>query len=122
MINRVYLPQAKLRKTINLLKGFGSLFNGHLMTIAKSVLILVKLLFHQKEAKQVKFTKSFKELSNWYGGNLTKQGDMVIKIATHTFIGKSLDKIFQWVFRVEFIMSPMGMAVKGPMKNNRCAI
>ncbi len=24
-----YLPQAKLRKTISLLKGFGSLFNGH---------------------------------------------------------------------------------------------
>ncbi len=70
------MQEAKER--ISLLKGFGSLFNGHLMTIAKSVLILV-LLFHQKEARNKLFTKSFKELSNWYGGNLTKQGDMVIK-------------------------------------------
>ncbi len=59
------------------------------MTIAKGVLILV-LLFHQKRGeKQVKFYQiNLKELSNWYGGNLTKAGDMVIKIATHTFIGK----------------------------------
>ncbi len=90
---------------MQLVKRFGSLFNGHLMTIAKSVLILV-LLFHQKEARnKLSSTKSFKELSNWYGGNLTKQGDMVIKIATHTFIGKSLDKFSSHCFRVEFIMS-----------------
>ncbi len=45
----------------------------------------------ERGEKQVKFTKSFKELSNWYGGNLTKQVDMVIKIATHTFLlGKAL--------------------------------
>ncbi len=48
-----------------------------LMTIAKSVLILVLLFSSERGEKQVKFTKSFKELSNWYGGNLTKQGDMV---------------------------------------------
>ncbi len=72
-----------------MLKGFVSLFNGHLMTIAKSVLILVSVFSSERE-KQVKFTKSFKELSNWYGGNLTKQGDMVIKIATHTYWEKAL--------------------------------
>ncbi len=43
--------------------------------------------------------------SNWYGGNLTKQGDMVIKIATHTFIGKSLDKFSSGFSRVEFTVS-----------------
>ncbi len=44
--------------------------------------------FHQKEARNKLSCKSFKELSNWYGGNLTKQGDMVIKVATHTLLGK----------------------------------
>ncbi len=36
---------------------------------------------------------------------------MVIKIATHTFIGKSLDKFSSGVFlRVESYYVPMGMA------------
>ncbi|MGR6135656.1 hypothetical protein ACU4EW_26835, partial [Klebsiella pneumoniae] len=64
----------------------------------------------ERGEKQVKFTKSFKELSNWYGGNLTKQGDMVIKIATHTFIGKSLDKFSSGFFESGIHYVPMGMA------------
>ncbi|MGR6135662.1 hypothetical protein ACU4EW_26880, partial [Klebsiella pneumoniae] len=47
---------------------------------------------------------------NWYGGNLTKQGDMVIKIATHTFIGKSLDKFSSGFFESGIHYVHMGMA------------
>jgi hypothetical protein len=51
MINiQELLAASKAKENNQLVKGFGSLFNGHLMTIAKSVLILV-LLFHQKEAR-----------------------------------------------------------------------
>ncbi len=75
------------------------------MTIAKSVLILV-LLFHQKEARnKLSSPNPSRELSNWYGGNLTKQGDMVIKIATHTLLGKALINFPMGFSRVEFIMS-----------------
>ncbi len=40
-----------------------------LTTHSQECLILVLLLFIRKRDKQVKFTQTFKELSNWYGGN-----------------------------------------------------
>ncbi len=93
MINiQELLAASKAKENNQFVKGAWFLINGHLDDYsAKSVLILV-LFFIRKRRETSWFTKSFKELSNWYGGNLTKQGDMVIKIATHTFIGKSLDK------------------------------
>ncbi len=82
------MPQAKLRKTISLLKGFGSLFNGHLMTIAKSVLILVFAFSSEEARNKLSSPNPSRELSNWYGGNLTKKGDMVIEIATILLLRK----------------------------------
>ncbi len=78
------------------------------MTIAKERFNIGVAFSSGRGEKQVKFTKSFKELSNWYGGNLTKQGDMVIKIATHTFIGKSLDKFSSGFFEEVDSLCPYG--------------
>jgi len=64
----------------------------------------------ERGEKQLKFTRSFKELSDWYGVNLTKQGEMVTKIATHMFNGKSVDKIIGGFFENGIHYVPMGMA------------
>ncbi len=109
MINiQEYLPQAKLRKKTQLASGVWFLIQWSPDDYSQERFKIKVAFSLERGEKQVKFTKSFKELSNWYGGNLTKQGDMVIKIATHTFIGKSLDKFFQWVFREWNSLCPYG--------------
>ncbi len=48
---------------------------------------------------------------------------MVIKIAAHTFIGKSLDKFSSGFFESGIHYVPMGMAQgRVDRKNNECAI
>ncbi len=86
MINiQELLAASKAKENNQLVKGVCFLIQWSPDDYSQVLFLILVLLFHQKEVgKQVKFTKSFKELSNWYGGNLTKQGDMVIKIATHT--------------------------------------
>ncbi len=68
--------------------------------------------FHQKEARNKLSSPnpSLELLSNWYGGNLTKQGDMVIKIATHTLLGKALINFPVGFFESGIHYVPMGMA------------
>jgi len=71
----------------------------------------------EKGEKQVKFTKSFKQLSNWYGSNLTKQGEMVIKLATHMFSEKNRDKFIGGFFENGIHYVPMGMAQGESIEN-----
>ncbi len=104
-------------KTISLLKG-GLVFIQWSpdLTIAKSVLILVLLSFVRKQARnKLSSLKSFKELSNWYGGNLTKQGDMLYKNSYPYFLllGKALINFLPSGFSESGIhYVPMGMALR----------
>lgn len=67
--------------------------------------------------KQAKFTKTFKQLSNWYGSNLTKQGEMVIKLASHMFNEKKRENIIHGFVENSIHYVPMGMAQGESIEN-----
>lgn len=64
----------------------------------------------EKGEKKVKFTKSFRQLSNWYGSNLKRQGDLVVRIASHMFSERKREKLISGFFENNIHYVPMGMA------------
>ncbi len=100
------MPQAKLRKNNQLVKGVWFLIQWSPDDYSQERFNIGVAFSSERGEKQVKFTKSLQGIiSIGYGGNLTKQGDMVIKIATHTsLLGKALINFPVGFSRVEFIM------------------
>ncbi len=74
------LPQAKLKESNQLIKGVLVPYSLVTLMIYNQECFNISVAFHQKEARnKLSSPDPSRNLSNWYGGNLTKQGDMFTK-------------------------------------------
>jgi len=61
----------------------------------------------EKGERRVKCVNSFRKLSNWFGADLRKQGELVVKLATNVFHNRINNGVF---FENGIHYIPMGMA------------